>query len=280
MQALISKSTAYATPGCKVSTSSRVAVPSCNPPAVQRLPVQVSHGSRRTLVAVHAQASGSSQTQEARWENQVRDGTVKNCTTKQAGELMRNGWVLLDCRPASEHAKVGITGAVEVPLFLEDTSANISSLVKKATAMGMGGWWLGGTHMVPNDQFLQQVQGKVPKDAKVIVGCQKGLRSLAACEQLARVGYGQLAWINGGFDTAKPGDLPTTNGKDLRYAGIGGLSETLGWTEVQQEEGNQQGFISSPWNIIKVVAVFLLFDLLLFGYEQITYMTGQPNIFS
>lgn len=66
----------------------------------------------------------------------------------------------------------------------------------------------------------------------------------------------------------------------LRYAGIGGLSETLGWTEVQQEEGNQQGFISSPWNIIKVVAVFLLFDLLLFGYEQITYMTGQPNIFS
>lgn len=70
---------------------------------------------------------------------------------------MRNGWVLLDCRPASEHAKVGITGAVEVPLFLEDTSANISSLVKKATAMGMGGWWLGGTHMVPNDQFLQQV---------------------------------------------------------------------------------------------------------------------------
>lgn len=61
-----------------------------------------------------------------------------------------------------------------------------------------------------------QVQGKVPKDAKVIVGCQKGLRSLAACEQLARVGYGQLAWINGGFDTAKPGDLPTTNGKDLR----------------------------------------------------------------
>lgn len=87
MQALISKSTAYATPGCKVSTSSRVAVPSCNPPAVQRLPVQVSHGSRRTLVAVHAQASGSSQTQEARWENQVRDGTVKNCTTKQAGKL-------------------------------------------------------------------------------------------------------------------------------------------------------------------------------------------------
>lgn len=27
---------------------------------------------------------------------------------------------------------------------------------------------------------------KVPADAKVIVACQKGLRSLAACEQLSR----------------------------------------------------------------------------------------------
>lgn len=59
----------------------------------------------------------------------------------------------------------------------------------------------------------------MPKDAKVIVGCQKGLRSLAACEQLARAGYGQLAWINGGFDTARDDELPTTGGKDLRYAG-------------------------------------------------------------
>ena len=41
----------------------------------------------------------------------------------------------------------------------------------------------------------------------MIVACQKGLRSLAAAEQPARAGYGELAWINGGLDTAARGDL-------------------------------------------------------------------------
>lgn len=63
-----------------------------------------------------------------------------------------------------------------------------------------------------------QVQAKVPKDSPVVVGCQKGLRSLAAAEQLSRAGYAKLAWINGGFDTARPGDLPTGDDKDIRYA--------------------------------------------------------------
>jgi rhodanese-related sulfurtransferase len=61
-----------------------------------------------------------------------------------------------------------------------------------------------------------QVQAKIPKDARVIVACQKGLRSLAACEQLARAGYQQLAWINGGLDTARKGNIETTDGKDIR----------------------------------------------------------------
>jgi rhodanese-related sulfurtransferase len=43
---------------------------------------------------------------------------------------------------------------------------------------------------------------QVPKDSKVIVACQKGLRSLAACEQLNRAGYKDIAWINGGFDNS------------------------------------------------------------------------------
>jgi rhodanese-related sulfurtransferase len=64
-----------------------------------------------------------------------------------------------------------------------------------------------------------QVQARVPKDTGVIIGCQKGLRSLAAAEQLSRAGYSKVAWINGGFDTARPGDLATTNGRDIRCAG-------------------------------------------------------------
>lgn len=54
---------------------------------------------------------------------------------------------------------------------------SFGALIKQATALGMGGWWLGGGHMKPNPQFLNQVQQQVPKqEAKVIVACQKGLR--------------------------------------------------------------------------------------------------------
>lgn len=60
---------------------------------------------------------------------------------------------------------------------------------------------------------------------QVIVSCQKGLRSLAAAEQMSRAGYTNLAWINGGLDTAGEDTLPTTNGKDLRYGGVGGVSQ-------------------------------------------------------
>ena len=34
------------------------------------------------------------------------------------------------------------------------------------------------------------------------------LRSLAATELLARAGYQQLAWINGGYETSKERELP------------------------------------------------------------------------
>ena len=127
---------------------------------------------------------------------------------------MRQGWVLLDVRPPTEVAKVSIKGAVTVPLFVEDPSWTLPSLVKKAAVLGMGGWWLGGGHMVPNAAFLSEVSASVPRDARVIVGCQKGLRSLAAAEQLSNAGYTTLAWLNGGFDAAALGDLPAP--RDLR----------------------------------------------------------------
>jgi hypothetical protein len=49
-----------------------------------------------------------------------------------------------------------------------------------------------------------------------------------------------------------------------RYAGIGGLSEVLGWTEVQQEE--QQGFMGGVNGVLGLVALILAADLALFGY--------------
>jgi rhodanese-related sulfurtransferase len=79
-------------------------------------------------------------------------------------------------RPVEETEVVSIKDAVAVPLFEVDDGIDPGSLLKQMSAFGMGGWWLGGSHMKPNQQFMSQVQAKIPKDAKVLVTCQKGLR--------------------------------------------------------------------------------------------------------
>lgn len=54
-----------------------------------------------------------------------------------------------------------------MPIFVVEESNDIQSLMKKSSAFGMGGWWLGGSHMKPNDNFLRDLGKKVPKDANV-----------------------------------------------------------------------------------------------------------------
>ena len=82
-------------------------------------------------------------------------------------------------------------------------------------------------------------------------------RSLAACEQLSRAGYGDIAWINGGFDAARKEDLPVVGAPDLRYGGIGGLSEFLGWTDAQRQNSQTEGFIGGFQNVLKLVRAML-----------------------
>lgn len=213
---------------------------------------------------------------EKRWEEQVTAGKVRNVTSSDVRQYLADGWVLLDVRPPSESKKAPIVGAVQVPLFVDDESMSLSSFIKRASAFGMGGWWLGGTHMIPNQAFMGEVQAKIPKDAKVLVGCQKGLRSLAACEQLSKAGYPTIAWVNGGFDSCKKGEVPTVGDVDIRYAGIGGLSELIGWTEVQQEQNKGLG---SAEGVIKLVALVLVLDLALFGYEYIqAFLDGRLTL--
>ena len=76
---------------------------------------------------------------------------------------------------------------------------------------------------------------------------------MAACEQLSRAGYKEVAWVNGGFDTARKEDLPVVNAPDLRYGGIGGLSEFLGWTDAQRQNSQSEGFIGGFQNVLKLV---------------------------
>lgn len=54
-----------------------------------------------------------------------------------------------------------MVGAVTVPIYVEDPDPFLGGLLRKASAFGMGGWWLGATHMVPNPDFISQVGSPV-----------------------------------------------------------------------------------------------------------------------
>lgn len=86
----------------------------------------------------------------------------------------------------------------------------------------------------PNADFLRVVEANIPKDAKVIVGCQAGGRSQRAAEIMAQAGYTNVANMQGGFGGARdqmgrtvvPGwqesGLPvgTDNGEGVSYASL------------------------------------------------------------
>lgn len=200
---------------------------------------------------------------------------MKSVSAKTAGELINSeGWILVDVRPPSEVERAAVKGSVRAPLYVPEAFDSLPNLMKHASWFGMGGWWLGGVHMRPNAEFMSLVRNAVPSDARVVVACQKGLRSLAAAEQLARAGYGELAWINGGLDTAAKGDLEVEGpNDDLRYGGIGGMSEVLGLTDVQKEKNRSvagnggSGGGDNP--LVKGALVVLALDAAWFVWEQV-----------
>jgi rhodanese-related sulfurtransferase len=57
--------------------------------------------------------------------------------------------------------------------------------------------------MEPNPLFLQVVVALHPKDAKLVVGCRSGQRSLRAAEQLAAAGYTNIVDQRAGWEGAK-----------------------------------------------------------------------------
>lgn len=90
----------------------------------------------------------------------------------------------------------------------------------------------------------------MPADAPgVVVACQKGLRSLAACEQLVKAGYPSVGWLSGGFDAARKPDFDTSTGEDMRYGSVAGLQGVLGWTKVQTDE--KKGLGGGIYNVLK-----------------------------
>jgi rhodanese-related sulfurtransferase len=86
------------------------------------------------------------------------------------------GAIYLDVRTEGEFAQGHATGALNVPVV-----------------------FMKGGGMQLNDDFGAVVEKVIPKNAKLIVGCQAGGRSQRACEILEEAGYSDLTNVVGGF---------------------------------------------------------------------------------
>jgi len=92
--------------------------------------------------------------------------------------------------------------------------------------------------MAPNPEFLEVVQANYPRDAKLVVGCKAGGRSLRAAAMLTSAGYTNVIDQRAGFDGARnnfgalvePGWAP---------AGLPVEKETAGvsYAELRQKAG-------------------------------------------
>ncbi|CAA7037297.1 unnamed protein product [Microthlaspi erraticum] len=205
-----------------------------------------------------------------RWDGLLREGRVKLLTPREAGYAIQlSNKPLLDVRPSSERNKAWVKGSTWIPIFENDDNLDAGALSKKVTSFAMGGWWSGAPTLSFNKLFLSKVEEKFPKDAELIVACQKGLRSLAACELLYNAGYQNIFWVQGGLESAAEEDLVIEGSQPLKLAGIGGFSEFLGWTDQQRAQAAKEGWGYRLVYSARLLGVVLAADALFVGAQQL-----------
>ncbi|XP_016490708.1 rhodanese-like domain-containing protein 11, chloroplastic isoform X1 [Nicotiana tabacum] len=205
-----------------------------------------------------------------RWDSLIRDGKVKVLTPREAGYAIQlSNKTLLDVRPSMERKKAWVKGSTWIPIFDVDTSLELGILSRKATNFLLGGWWSGVPSLSYNKQFLSNVEEKFAKDTDLIVACQKGLRSIAACEVLYNAGYNNIFWVQGGLEAAEEEDLEREGPQPFKFAGIGGLSEFLGWTDQQRDAAAKEGWGYRLTFSARLVGVVLAADALFIGAQKV-----------
>ncbi|KAI3763183.1 hypothetical protein L1987_53635 [Smallanthus sonchifolius] len=204
-----------------------------------------------------------------RWDALIREGKVNVLTPKEAGYAIQLfGKTLLDVRPSTEHEKAWVKGSTWIPIFDVDTQLDAGTLSRKVTSYMMGGWWSGVPTLSFDNQFISKVIEKFQNDTDLIVACQKGLRSLVACELLYNAGYRNLFWVQGGLEAAEEEDLEREGSQPFKLAGIGGLSGFLGWTDQQRAQAAKEGWGYRLVFTARLIGVVLAADALFLGVQQ------------
>jgi len=104
--------------------------------------------------------------------------SYKDVTCAEAQQLLDSdeGYAYVDVRSEPEFGNGHPVGAYNIPVMHRE-------------AMGMA----------PNANFLTVVQSHFPRDTRLLVGCQTGVRSVRAAEALLACGYTDVCNVKGGF---------------------------------------------------------------------------------
>lgn len=103
---------------------------------------------------------------------------VTRVSPEEAKKLIDDdGYRYVDVRSEPEYAAGHPAGAHNVPLMIA-----------------------GPRGLEPNPEFLEVMQALYPKDAKLVLGCRSGQRSLRAAEMLVGAGYTNVVDQRAGFE--------------------------------------------------------------------------------
>jgi len=106
---------------------------------------------------------------------------VRHVSVTEAHELQQQGAVYVDVRSTREFAQGHPSGAVNVPLLEPDEQTG---------------------QMTPNPDFVRVVRANFAPDAKLLIGCQMGGRSMRAAQMLDAFSFADVANVRGGFGGA------------------------------------------------------------------------------
>ncbi|XP_052303359.1 rhodanese-like domain-containing protein 11, chloroplastic isoform X2 [Populus trichocarpa] len=160
---------------------------SMQPPSLKLSPTYRAQRSRRSVIQMQAGDEDFELKQmrdmaaaKKRWDALIREGKVKILTPREAGYAIQlSNKPLLDVRPSVERKKAWVKASTWIPIFEADDNFDAGTVTRKVTNFVMGGWWSGMPTLSYDKQFLSKVEEKFPKDADLIVACQRGLRILS-----------------------------------------------------------------------------------------------------
>jgi rhodanese-related sulfurtransferase len=101
---------------------------------------------------------------------------IERVDVEGAKKLLSEGWIYVDVRSVPEYAAGHPAGAHNVPYL-------------HAAAGGMQ----------PNPDFMRVMQAVYPKDARLVIGCQSGNRSMRAARELLDAGFRSIVELRPGY---------------------------------------------------------------------------------